>query len=323
RRSRVGLPPRFYRTHHEVAATLSSNVTKDTHVRHRAEPRLRIRKRNAFQSISKFIGKMDLTVGRIERHLKWNMKRDPSSMISAFNSLARAEARAKFHYEESQRIGQRVFVAEILTKGLRPATVKARYETTETIFTKHGPLRINETSEPIKTTCDVNIPVWIRDTAIPIDDSNITLEQLENSGADMWLSITEIRKSDLQGCKSQYGERGPICMKGHDYEWLACGFILKSHIANIMPYDGKQLHKQMTLKVIRSLRSTDRWIFNWHRRMWLLNPNMANMAHYRIEFTSEKRRRDDDDNDEKGDVRQRPRLSYSPITTSFCISPAA
>lgn len=78
-------PPRLYRVFYENSATLSCFVTKHNHVRHRQEPDLRFQEDNAFQAIEPFVPSRDLAPPRIERHLKWTQKVDPSSYISAFN----------------------------------------------------------------------------------------------------------------------------------------------------------------------------------------------------------------------------------------------
>jgi hypothetical protein len=81
------LPANLYRTFHETSATLSSYVGEETHVKHRQTPKLKLHDGNAFQAISHFSMVNDLRRERIERHLSWQTKRDPSSFISAFNDL--------------------------------------------------------------------------------------------------------------------------------------------------------------------------------------------------------------------------------------------
>jgi hypothetical protein len=90
------LPPEFYRTHYETSTTLSANVDKHTHPKHRSNIKLKIGGDNAFQSIGSFRLSIDLTRERIERHLVWNKKKDPSSLISVFDSQGMHQVRLLF-----------------------------------------------------------------------------------------------------------------------------------------------------------------------------------------------------------------------------------
>lgn len=65
-------------------------MTPDTLVRHRDKPDLRLDDDNAFQSIGGFIPSEDLKSERIERHLEWQRKVDPTSYVSAFNNLSKS-----------------------------------------------------------------------------------------------------------------------------------------------------------------------------------------------------------------------------------------
>lgn len=85
-------PKELFRTGYETSITLSSYVTKDTHAKHRQVPDLIIDEKNAFQSVGKFKLSEDLTLERIERHLVWNKKREPSSFISAFDGAGKLDA---------------------------------------------------------------------------------------------------------------------------------------------------------------------------------------------------------------------------------------
>lgn len=79
------LPPTLYRTFYEISATLSSRVSKDTHVRHRENEELKLREGNAFQTVGEVKFEKNLTKEGIERHLVWNKKQDPSTWISMFD----------------------------------------------------------------------------------------------------------------------------------------------------------------------------------------------------------------------------------------------
>jgi hypothetical protein len=291
------VPAYFHRTSYETSITLSEYTSKDTHAKHREQPELRITKGNAFQAVCPFTLDKDLNRERIERHLIWNKKRDPSSYISAFNGLckssraspvateltlpAHAIRRAGFHYKDSQRIGHRVFIAQISTEGFVAATVRARCKTTVNIVTKrkfHA-----DSVESSDYFFDVDIPVWIRDPRRPADRADLTVEELTELGTDMWISITEIRNSNLKnGPKSRVKySRDCICSKGHSYEWLACGVIPKSCIVRVMPYDGKVLYRSRTTRIIRSLDSTEPWVWSWEKKMWVLDSALTAIAEWR------------------------------------------
>jgi hypothetical protein len=292
------VPPDFWRTSYETSITLSSNTSKATHAKHRDRKDLRLEAHNAFQAICEWDLMKDLNRERIERQLIWNKKEDPSSYISTFDSLgmfldstfenlcltslAAALRRARFHYDESKRIGQRVFISTINNVGLVAATVSGRCKTTVKITTKMG----RSTPDVVKSSdyfFDVDIPVWIRDPRKPADRSDLTVEQFEKWGVDMWISITELRRSNLSnGPKSRIcTTRDYICAKGHDYEWLSCGPIAKSLIKDIVPFDGKVLYDGQTTKIIRSLDSTEPWIWSWNEKRWVLDAALTAIAEFR------------------------------------------
>jgi hypothetical protein len=291
------VPRSFFRTTYETSITLSAYTSKDTHAKHREEPELKIENGNAFQPVCPFEVAKDLNRERIERHLIWNKKKNPSSYISVFNHLcefaylvrsmqkltivAHAKRRAHFHYKDSQRIGHRVFITEIDTTGFVAATVSARCKTTVKIITKHrfGRYEIKSTEYDF----DVDIPVWIRDPRKPEDRSDLTVSKLEELNTDMWISITEIRASNLNdGPKSRNKyNRDCICSKGHSYEWLACGTIPKSRIIRVMPFDGKVLYEHRTTQIIRSRDSTEPWVWSWDKLMWVLDSALTAIAEWR------------------------------------------
>ncbi|KAF2113887.1 hypothetical protein BDV96DRAFT_460289, partial [Lophiotrema nucula] len=251
------LPDRLYRLFYETSATLCCFVSKDTHTKHREKPELKLEHGNAFQALGQFNPTRDLTKDRIVRHLVWNRKSDPSSFISAFNHIDHARRRADFHYRQSQRIGQRVSVAEIDSTGLIAATVHRTIKETTRIF-RDGKLK-----SKTEKSRDIQIPIWVRENARPSDHSPITKKQLIASGADIWLSITELRHSDL---RIGYG-------KGHDYEWLAGGSIPSTRILRVMPYDGRTLHERPGSPgsgFVKSLDSPLPWTFDWEAKMWQL-----------------------------------------------------
>jgi hypothetical protein len=83
------LPAALFRTHYETSTTLSRNVDEHTHPKHRANIKLKLGEKNSFRSIGTFEIPKDMTRERIERHLVWNKKREPSSFISAFNAICK------------------------------------------------------------------------------------------------------------------------------------------------------------------------------------------------------------------------------------------
>jgi len=174
-----------------------------------------------------------------------------------------------------------VFVVQINNDGLVAATVSSQCRTIVKIIKKHR-FKVDVIEEK-EYFFNVDIPVWIRDPRKPEDRSDLTVEQFEELGADMWISITELRGSNLSnGPKSRVkASRDYICAKGHDYEWLSCGPILKSHKMSVMPYDGKVLHTQRTTKIVRSLNSTDPWVWDWDEERWVLDAALTDIAEWR------------------------------------------
>jgi hypothetical protein len=161
---------------------------------------------------------------------------------------------------------------------------------------------------------DVDIPVWIRDPRRPEDRTDLTVEALNELGADMWISITEIRESNLKdGPKSRVKyNRDCICSKGHTYEWLACGAIPESRVMRVMPYDGKTLYEEETTKIIRSLHSTEPWVWSWGKKMWVLDARLTAIAEWRdmeLHQVHEKRKHSSDgDAGEELEPSKRPRV---------------
>ena len=88
----------------------------------------------------------------------------------------------------------------------------------------------------------------------------------------MWISIAELRNSNLKMDFAYESWHDIIAAKGHNYEWLACGFIPESCILKMMPYDGKTLYEEDPNRVIRSIKSAEPWVFGWTKRMWVLDP---------------------------------------------------
>ncbi|KAH4354169.1 hypothetical protein HBH99_257170 [Parastagonospora nodorum] len=50
---------------------------------------------------------------------------------------------------------------------------------------------------------------------------------------------------------------------------------------DIVPFDGKVLHKRQTTKIIRSLDSTEPWIWSWNEKRWVLDAALTAIAEFR------------------------------------------
>ncbi|KAF2013481.1 hypothetical protein BU24DRAFT_483255, partial [Aaosphaeria arxii CBS 175.79] len=259
-RKELGLPRAFYRAHWEYSKTLSRYVEEHTAAKHCDRPDSKLRPGSAFQSIGDFNFLKDLTRERVNRHLIWLKAYPPSSYVSTFDNFEHAMQRAEFFYHKSKRVAERVLVAKINTKDLTPATIKCRVRQTVTVLATPT-LAAEETSE-IK---EFNIPIWIRADNLPSKTSTLTIEELQNSRADVWVSVHELRYSDMKA--------DPTC-RGHPDEWLACGEIQEKYVQKVMPYDGNKLHRrEHPGEVVKSAKSTERWTWNWERQWWNLEKN--------------------------------------------------
>ncbi|CAN9255089.1 unnamed protein product [Alternaria alternata] len=218
------LPSSIHRTFYETSQTACCFVNKDTHPKHREVPDLKISDENAFQSIGSFSLPTDLTRERIERHLVWNKKINPSSYISGCNDLSHAIRRAGFHYKNN-----------------------------------------------------------------------------------MWLSITEIRASDMKLILPKIRWCDTICADGHDYEWLACGFIPKSRVTRVMPWDGTRLHRNPDVRIVRSIDSPDPWVFDWTTSMWRYDPRLYRTACFLSTYGGNKRKILDEERDDEHEGPSRKR----------------
>ncbi|KAI4654935.1 uncharacterized protein J4E78_007114 [Alternaria triticimaculans] len=292
------LPAYFYRTFYETSATLSKYVPVDMHTKHRTDDKLKMEAGMAFQPVAKFNVHGYLHREGIERQLVWNQKKDPSAFISVFNELCHAKRRAGFHHDESQRIGQRVSIARISSEGLEPVTVHAQVESKICIYTKE--VGHAEVKKWKKVWRDVDIPAWVHKKAREKYGNTIDPEQLTESGADMWVSITEIRLSNLKNSgPSGSIKRDSICAKGHDYEWLSCGSISDDRILNVWPWDGRKLHTRDPGRPIRSVANSGQpWVWDMPKTMWVPDWIRKSDVPEQAQDTGKKRKRNDDDDDE-------------------------
>lgn len=175
------------------------------------------------------------------------------------------------------------------------ATAHGRYTTTYDLTTHNGVGHPNGKETYIEAH-NVAIPVWVRDSAVPEDRSPITRSELEASGADLWVSITELRNSDFSKLSADTGLFEEILKKGHNYEWLCLGSIKKAHVTCVMPWDGKVLHSRQTTRIVWSRSSPQKYVFDWKQRQWRLDPKKYALAVFRdrkseLEASHRQRRR--------------------------------
>lgn len=135
--------------------------------------------------------------------------------------------------------------------------------------------------EVYKTYLPVKIPVWIRQSAVPNDGSAITPKQLKASGAESWVSITELRRSDLRLVSKKTDLFASIMEKGHDYEWLCLGGILKAHVTHVMPFDGFKLHSELGSNIVWSKKSPAHYIYDREIQQWRLDSRLYALAVFR------------------------------------------
>jgi hypothetical protein len=179
--------------------------------------------------------------------------------------------------------------------------VHARCESDVCIYTKQ---KYSQAVKKVKTIWrDVDVPVWIHKKARQQFGLTITPEQLKESGADMWVSITEIRKCNLKE-EGPFGsiKRDSICAKGHDYEWLSCGPISQSRIINTWPWDGKlqRLHTTDQGAPIRSLENSGQpWIWDKVKKMWVPDWVCNSDVTDQPQGVGKKRKHNDDDGDDE------------------------
>ena len=208
---------------------------------------------------------------------------------------AAAKKIAKDRYYKKSPPSDRVHITQISTQGLVPATIRGLLQTTQNTYMNKDELI------PIKpatiTYREVRIPVWIRSTAVPRDGSKITAEQWKNSGADMWVSVSELSQSKLNVQASSQ----------HDTEWLCCGPVLMKHVIQVMPYDGDSEHPDDgTHPVVRSKRNLG-WIWDWNLQRWIQDASLLPAP----KATSDKRKRsnvEDDHNNTEPNQPQKRRV---------------
>lgn len=113
----------------------------------------------------------------------------------------------------------------------------------------------------------VALPIWIRRAGKGGKFPNDTLLNLRKSGSDIWLSVTELRRTNL--------DFRLACTRSHDFEWLACGHIPEASILHIMSFDGHDLHQQPPKTIVSSLKSPYDCVFSSATQMWNLDTRNA------------------------------------------------
>lgn len=141
-----------------------------------------------------------------------------------------------------------MYIAEIKTNGLIPATVRGEQQDGESVSVD-GNLKTASTSVD---TFRKRFPVWIRKSAKPANGSSITVQQFIDSGADMNMSVPELRISDLVVRASPR----------RDHEWLSCGPIPMTAIGRIMPYDGRVVHHEKGNSIAQSRQSIETYVLD-------------------------------------------------------------
>jgi hypothetical protein len=149
------------------------------------------------------------------------------------------------------------------------------------------------------STHNTEIPIWIRQHDVPEDRSDIPLDQLTETDADIWLSITELRRSDIE----------VSCSKSHDFEWLACGAIPTRVVTKVMPFDGRKLHGGPSGNPVKVYDGQNPWVFDWVTWMWRLEEDMNAAANAR------KNRHSANDNDEETQSNKRRKLQKDGAVT--------
>jgi len=194
--------------------------------------------------------------------------------------LDKADVRAKFLYQVSLRDARRVSVAKISTSGLVPAFFEATLVTPidpddnntpdepTTEGTETGPSNSNSANTHIKSK--VKIPIWVSRTVVPADRSPISVGDFERSGSEVWMSVYENRLSGLNI------PDGSIARSGQAEEWLAGGYIPKSRIVNVWPFDGEKVRITEGDEVVTSSHNID-WEYDWKHWIWRSRFEMKNI----------------------------------------------
>jgi len=181
------------------------------------------------------------------------------------------------------------------------ATIRGKIS--ETVKTSRPGLLGQELINSKTVERDVHIPIWVRLRAAADGRLAISLQDLIDSDAEIWMSITELRLCDMKVPAS----------KGHDYEWLALGRISRASIVDVMPYDGEVLHMSDPGRVVDSLQSQEPFVFKYETWMWCRDTEEAKLARFQRENRKARRLRkaqgiDSDNNEEDGQTPKRQKI---------------
>jgi len=197
---------------------------------------------------------------------------------------------------------RRMFLAEIDVSDMVAGILKTKMATTSGGHTTDDrkPLTLSTTDSWVE------IPIWIQD-AVPYEGPPAvrpprSVESILNSGGQIWLSVNELTKSDLQ----------VWAMQSHENEWLALSNIPETSILNVLPFDGAVLHTGKGYELVRNRRTDggDIYLWNFDINMWVHDPDLTDPSPYRLPRLpriGEKRKADGDaDVDSDSDDQRTP-----------------
>lgn len=176
-----------------------------------------------------------------------------------------------YYISRGVHIGLRSSVVEISMEGFIPATIHATLREVEKIFVGKWPnekIKYMTPSESQKKR--VKIPVWVKAKGITRDSPATTVEELWKAGCQLHFSVAELRRTD-------FNFRLPATM-GHDGEWLIAGFVPKSAIEGIFPYDGNKIHYVRPSIPVYSPKSALGHIWDWEAAGWKQDSQKARLA---------------------------------------------
>lgn len=152
----------------------------------------------------------------------------------------------------------RIYVAEIKANHLVPVIIKGPLRFSESTFIEDS---LEITNTKIQDLA-AEIQAWIPAASVPKDGLPFSVDKYISDGAEMWMSIVELKKSNI----------GFECNIKHDNEWFSCGPIKMSQILDVLPFDGYAAHRHDGTRPgqkIISKRSTIRYKWNWDERKWI------------------------------------------------------
>jgi hypothetical protein len=169
---------------------------------------------------------------------------------------------AKFRASKSRLRGFRIYIAEIKSDHLIPATVEGPLGFSKSTFVEKS-LDITKTAMQV---LEAEIPVWVPASAKPRDGSSVSIDKYASDGRELWISLAELKDP-------KYSKLGFECER-HDDEWFSCGPIKNSQILDVMPFDGHAAHPDdgsRPGKKVTSLRSTVPYMWSRELRKWVLD----------------------------------------------------